>query len=66
VVPQFEFENQLTGHPFPPVCASSLPPTTLLSTHLSAAQAKAALSGSFPAALFSQKVAPHGILTGLH
>jgi ribose transport system substrate-binding protein len=66
MAPQFEFENQLTGNPFPPICAPNLPPTTLLSTHLSAAQAKAALSGSFPTALFSKKVAPHSILTGLH
>jgi ribose transport system substrate-binding protein len=64
LAPQFEFENQLTGKPFPPTCAANLPPTTLLSTHLSAAQAKAALSGSFPAALFKQQVAPHSILKG--
>ena len=65
VVPQYEFENQVTGKPHPPTCASSLPPTTLLSTHLSAAQAKAALTGSYPTALFKVKVAPHSILKGL-
>jgi ribose transport system substrate-binding protein len=65
VVPQFEFENQLTGKPRPPVCASSLPGTTLLSTHLSAAQAKSALTGSYPTSLFRQTVAPHSILKGL-
>lgn len=64
-VPQFEFENQLTGTPHPPVCAPNLPGTTLLSTHLSAAQAKAALNGSFPTGLFKQQVPPHGILKGL-
>lgn len=65
-VPQFEFENQLTGKPFPPTCAPNLPPTTLLSTHLSAGQARAALSGSFPKSLFQKQVSPHSILKGLH
>jgi ribose transport system substrate-binding protein len=66
VVPQFEFENQLTGKPHAPVCASALPPTTLLSTHLSAPQAKAALGGNFPPSLFKKVVALHSILKGLH
>src|SRR5581483_116151 len=48
VVPQYGFENQVTGSPHPPLCAPSLPPTTLLSTHLSAAQARAALDGKYP------------------
>ncbi len=65
VVPQREFENQLTGMPHPPLCAAKLPPTTLLSTHLSASQAKAALAGQFPQSLFAQTTAPTSILTGL-
>lgn len=65
VVPQYAFENQVTGSPHPVLCASSLPPTTLLSTHLSAAQAKAALSGNFPTPLFATANAPHSILQGL-
>ena len=65
VVPQYGFENQLTGSPHPPLCAPNLPPTTLLSTHLSAAQAKAALNGKFPTTLFAQANDPHSILAVL-
>jgi ribose transport system substrate-binding protein len=65
VVPQYGFENQVTGSPHPPLCAPNLPPTTLLSTHLSAAQAKAALNGKFPTTLFAQANDPHSILAGL-
>jgi ribose transport system substrate-binding protein len=66
VVPQYGFENQVTGSPHPPLCAPNLPPTTLLSTHLSAAQARAALNGKFPTKLFAQANDPHSILAGLN
>jgi ABC-type sugar transport system substrate-binding protein len=48
VVPQQNFENSVTGSPSKPVCDSSLPPTAIMSSGLTAAQQQAALKGVIP------------------
>src|SRR6266567_3261224 len=48
VVPQQNFENSVTGSPSKPVCNSSLPPTAIMSSGLTAAQQQAALKGVIP------------------
>jgi ribose transport system substrate-binding protein len=47
-VPQQNFENSVTGSPSKPVCNSSLPPTAIMSSGLTAAQQQAALQGVIP------------------
>ena len=47
-VPQQNFENSVTGNPSKPVCNSSLPPTAIMSSGLTAAQQQAALKGVIP------------------
>jgi len=48
VVPQQNFENSVTGNPSKPVCDSTLPPTAIMSSGLTAAQQQAALKGVIP------------------
>jgi ribose transport system substrate-binding protein len=48
VVPQQNYENSVTGNPSKPVCNSSLPPTAIMSSGLTAAQQQAALKGVIP------------------
>ena len=48
VVPQQNFENSVTGNPSKPVCNSSLPPTAIMSSGLTAAEQQAALKGVIP------------------
>jgi ribose transport system substrate-binding protein len=48
VVPQQNFENSVTSSPSKPVCNSSLPPTAIMSSGLTAAQQVAALKGVIP------------------
>src|SRR5215471_11160719 len=48
VVPQQNFENSVTGSPSKPVCDSTLPPTAIMSSGLTAAQQQAALKGVIP------------------
>lgn len=48
VVPQQNFENSVTGSPSKPVCDSTLPPTAIMSSGLTAAEQQAALKGVIP------------------
>lgn len=48
VVPQQNFENSVTGSPSKPQCNSSLPPTAIMSSGLTATQQQAALKGVIP------------------
>jgi len=48
VVPQQNFENSVTGKPNKPQCDSSLPPTAIMSSGLTATQQLAALKGVIP------------------
>jgi len=48
VVPQQNFENSVSGSPSKPQCDSSLPPTAIMSSGLTAAQQQEALKGVIP------------------
>jgi ABC-type sugar transport system substrate-binding protein len=48
VVPQQNFENSVTNNPSKPQCDSTLPPTAIMSSGLTAAEQQAALKGVIP------------------